>query len=281
MRPRPGWRLVPALLLSVVALLCVARAAALPAPPLRFGVIGDFGTGTPQQYEVARVMAGRQARSPYDLVLTVGDNIYGGWTSRAVSERFELPYRALLAAGVPFFASLGNHDAVQERDYPPFNMRGSRYYRFVRSDVEFFALDSNYLDPPQVEWLRQALAASVSPWKIAFFHHPLYSSGQRHGSAVDLRTLLEPLFVEFGVQAVFSGHDHVYERVKPQRGVAYFVCGSSGQLRRGNLDQHSALTAAGFDQDEAFMEIEIDGDLMHFEAISRTDAVVDSGAIHR
>jgi hypothetical protein len=109
----------------------------------------------------------------------------------------------------------------------------------------------------------------------------LYSSSQRHGSSDDLRALLEPLFVQFGVQAVFSGHDHVYERVKPQRGIVYFVCGSSGQLRRGNLDKHSLLTAAGFDEDEAFMVVEIADGRMSFETISRTGLVVDSGEIRR
>ena len=89
-----------------------------------------------------------------------------------------------------FFASLGNHDASPERFYPLFHMDGERYYRFIRSDVEFFALDSNYLDAAQLTWLKQSLAASTASLKIAFFHHPPYSSGGRHGSASDLRALL-------------------------------------------------------------------------------------------
>jgi hypothetical protein len=277
--PRTVRRAVtPALLLCAIAACHTLRAT--PAP-VRFAVIGDFGTGTAEQNDLAGVMADVHGRSPYGIVLTVGDNIYGGWSERAAIERFEEPYKALLGAGVTFFASLGNHDDIQERNYPLFNMDGGRYYRFTRSDVEFFALDSNHLDPPQLTWLRQALAASTAAWKIAFFHHPLYSSSERHGSSEDLRALLEPLFVQFGVQAVFSGHDHVYERVKPQRGIVYFVCGSSGQLRRGNLDKHSLLTAAGFDQDEAFMVVEIEGDRLSFETISRTGLLVDSGEIRR
>jgi 3',5'-cyclic AMP phosphodiesterase CpdA len=248
---------------------------------VKFAVIGDFGTGTTEQYELAKVMANVQSHAGFDIVLTVGDNIYGGWGTRAVAERFEVPYRPLLEAGVTFFASLGNHDSSQERIYPAFNMHGERYYSFTRGNVEFFALDSNYLDPPQVGWLRHALEMSAADWKVAFFHHPIYSSGGRHGSAEDLRAILEPLFLQFHVQLVFSGHDHVYERVKPQSGVTYFVCGSSGQLRRGNLDKRSPLTASGFDQDEAFLVAQIDGDLMRFSTIARTGAVVDSGEIER
>lgn len=192
-----------------------------------------------------------------------------------------MPYKSLLSAGVEFFASLGNHDSTEELRYAPFHMDGHRYYTFSRGAVDFFALDSNYLGPPQLAWLRQALADSTAVWKIAFFHHPLYSSGGRHGSSADLRKVLQPLFTQYGVQVVFSGHDHVYERVKPQRGVTYFVCGSSGQLRRGNLDKQSPLTAAGFDLDEVFMRVDIDGDRLTFEAISRTGVVIDSGVIGR
>jgi hypothetical protein len=88
------------------------------------------------------------------------------------------------------------------------------------------------------------------------------------------------LLVRHGVSVVFSGHDHVYERLTPQRGITYFVCGSGGQLRKGGL-QRAATTAAGYDQDRAFLVGEIDGDLLFFEAVTRTGAIVDSGVIQR
>jgi hypothetical protein len=93
--------------------------------------------------------------------------------------------------------------------------------------------------------------------------------------------VLEPLFVTYGVQVVFAGHDHVYERVKPQRGVHYFVEGASGQLRKGDLRKGAVLTAAGYDQDLSFMLVAITGDALNFQAISRTGQVVDSGVIVR
>jgi hypothetical protein len=95
-------------------------------------------------------------------------------------------------------------------------------------------------------WLVNSLQASDAEWKICYFHHPLYSSGESHGSAVELRFLLEPIFVKYGVQVVFAGHEHFYERLKPQSGVSYFIAGGAGQLRKGNLKLGSALTAVGY-----------------------------------
>ena len=115
-------------------------------------------------------------------------------------------------------------------------MNGQRYYTYARNNVRFFALDSTLMDRKQLAWLEAALRDAREEWKICYFHHPLYSNAARHGSSVDLRVLLEPIFVKYGVNVVFSGHDHVYERIKPQKGIYYFVSGAAGQLRRGNMD---------------------------------------------
>ena len=159
-------------------------------------------------------------------------------------------------------------------------MNGQRFYTYVSKNVRFFALDSNLMDRKQLEWLEGALKDAREDWKICYFHHPLYSDGGRHGSSVDLRILLEPIFVKYGVNVVFSGHDHVYERLKPQKGIYYFVSGAAGELRKGDLSR-SEQTAAGFDQDRSFMAVEISGLDMFFQAISRTGQIVDAGTIHR
>jgi hypothetical protein len=93
--------------------------------------------------------------------------------------------------------------------------------------------------------------------------------------------VLEPLFVKYNVSVVLNGHDHFYERVKPQKGIAYFVVGSGGQLRKGNIDRRSGITAVGFDTDLAFMAVEITGDEMYFSVISRLGQPVDSGMLTR
>lgn len=256
----------------------------LPMVPgsLKFAVLGDFGTGGPGQYQMASQMAELQLRFPFALVLTVGDNLYGRQNADNFVKKFEAPYRELLDRGVVFHASLGNHDNASQVGYPPFNMGGQRYYTFSPAghDVRFFALDSGRPHAAQLEWLERELAATSESWKIAYFHHPLYSSGRRHGSDEALRALFEPLFTRHGVDVVFTGHDHFYERIVPQAGIPYFVVGSGGQLRRGNIAS-SQLTAQGFDQDLAVLLVEIVGDRMTFRAVSRLNQIVDSGTIDR
>jgi hypothetical protein len=159
-------------------------------------------------------------------------------------------------------------------------MGGHRYYTFKRNNVALFALDSTYMSPEQLKWLEDELQKSNAPWKICYFHHPLYSDGKFHGSDLDLRARLEPLFEKYGVNLVLSGHEHVYERLKPQNGIYYFVLGNSGQLRVHNL-RVSQQTQAGFDTDQGFMLIEIAGDELYFQAISRTGVTIDSGMLQR
>jgi hypothetical protein len=249
---------------------------------LKFAVLGDFGTGSQRQYQMAEQMATVRKRFPYELVVTVGDNLYGSQRPQDFSKKFEIPYKPLLDAGVKFYASLGNHDAREQRYYKQFNMEGKLYYSFSpKSNVRFFALDSSYPVPEQIQWIEKALEASNDDWKIVFFHHPLYSSGDRHGSDLRLREVLEPLFLKHNVSLVLNGHDHFYERVKQQKGIAYFVVGSGGQLRTGNIDRNSGITAKGFDTDLAFMAAEIIGDQMYFNAISRPGRTVDSGVLVR
>lgn len=249
---------------------------------LKFGVIGDFGTGDRPQYEMGARMAELHGRFPYKLVVLTGDNLYGSERPQDYRNKFELPYRPLLDAGVKFYASLGNHDSREQRYYRLFNMGGQLYYTFrPAADVRFFALESSYPEPEQIAWLEKELKASTSKWKIVFFHHPLYSSGGRHGSDLRLRAALEPLFVAHNVSVVLQGHDHFYERVRPQRDIHYFVVGAGGKLRDGNIDPRSGLTAKGFDSDLTFMAAEITGDQMYFNVISRAGQIVDSGVITR
>jgi predicted MPP superfamily phosphohydrolase len=244
---------------------------------VKFAVIGDNGTGKQPQFDVAEQMVAARTRFPFDFVIMLGDNLYG---SQDVVSKFERPYSKLLQAGVPFYATLGNHDDPAKRTYKGFNMGGERYYTFARGPVRFFVFDTNIMDGTQVTWIEETLKQSSDPWKIVYFHHPLYSDGDRHGSNIELRVILEPLFVRHGVSAVFSGHEHFYERITPQKGITYFIEGSSGQLRKGNVNR-SAMTASAFDQDQTFMLIEIVGDQLNFETISRTGTIVDSGVIPR
>ena len=267
------------------AAVAPAQEIQLPNKPdsLKFAVIGDNGDGEQRQYDVAKQMAAWHQRFPFELVVMMGDNIYGSERPQDFVTKFEAPYKPLLDAGVKFYASLGNHDAREQRYYKNYNMDGKLYYSFKapKQDVRFFALESTYPEPEQIEWFRKELEGSNEKWKIGFWHHPLYSSGRTHGSETRLRASLEPLLIKYNVSLVLNGHDHVYERIKPQNGIAYFVVGSSGKLREGDLRKGSPLTAKGLDTDNAFMLMEINGDDLTFVANDRRGKVFDSGVIKR
>ena len=250
---------------------------------VKFAILGDFGTASRGHLQMAAEMARVHQRFPYEFVLTVGDNIYGSERPQDFAQKFETPYKPLLDSGVKFYATLGNHDSREQAHYKLFNMEGKEYYSMkpARQSVKFLALATGYLTPEQLAWLQRELAESREDWKISYFHHPPYSSAGRHGSHLPIREALEPLFVKHNVSVVFTGHDHVYERSKPQQGIIYFVVGAGGQLRNGNLDRSSTLTAKGFDTDYSFMIAEISGDELYFNAIARTGAVIDSGVITR
>ncbi len=252
---------------------------------IRFAVLGDTGTGERAQYDVAAQLWKSHAVFPFEFIIMVGDNMYGSERPQDYARKFELPYKPVLDANIPFYASLGNHDDPNQIYYKLFNMDGKRFYSFKKDKLgtvgaRFFALDSNYMTREQLEWLEKDLQASGSDWKIPFFHHPLYSSGGRHGSEEDLRDQLEPLFLKYGVNVVFAGHEHFYERLKPQKGIYYFTAGGSAKLRSGDI-RKTAMTEVGFDSDNSYMLVEIDGDQMHFQTLSRSGKRIDSGTLTR
>ncbi len=256
-------------------------------------------------------------RLPFGLVLMLGDNIYGGTFNQGggnksdFEEKFDRPYAALLRRGVVFRATFGNHD-MQTRDgrdlvesYERFHIeRPEGYYNFTAGTLpdgtpllEFFVLNTVRLekdkrDPEQLTWLERALAASRARWRVVYGHHPLYSSGKRHGADLKLRAKLEPLFLphaapggtghrEIGqpqVHVVFAGHDHIYERFQPQKGIAYFVCGASGKLRRGNARPGAELAAVN-DRERVFLIWEATPDELRFRAINERGEAFDCGAV--
>jgi Calcineurin-like phosphoesterase len=255
---------------------------------VRFAVIGDAGRGDAAQYDVARQMLAWRAKFPFDFVLMLGDNVYPPHTPAEYLRKFEEPYAPLLGAGVTFHAAIGNHDDAGQINYEKFGMGGKRYYTFRRSErrlsgiagagVRFFVLDSRSLDPDQLQWLDTELAASRTAWKIVYMHHPLYTSGRYRAGARALRLALEPRLVAGDVDVVLSGHEHFYERVRPQHGISYFISGAGGALRPNDL-RPSTLTAAGYDRDCHFMLMEVSGGELYFQAIDRDGKTVDAGVI--
>jgi len=279
-------------LLSIATI--TAGAAVLPravfgATPakdkIKFIAIGDFGTGDDNQSAIAAQMLRDHKTSPLDFVLAVGDNIYPDGGGRHFEKKFARPYAGLIREGVKFHAVLGNHDVRDGRgdqcQYPLFNMNGQCHYTIKKGDglAEFFMIDSTAFDMTQAGWFEGVLKESTAKWKIAVFHHPIYSSGEEHGSDVALRRRIEPLLARYGVNVVISGHDHTYERVKPQQGVQYFVTGAGGKVRHGDVNMGSPLRAMSYDQDNHYLQMVIEDQQINFQTIARSGAVIDRGAI--
>ena len=272
--------------LAVLACCCTASLAAqtitLPnrKTSQKFVVIGDAGTGDKAQYAVAAMITKVHAKFPFTFAIMLGDNLYGGERPQDFANKFELPYKSLLDDHVEFNAALGNHDDPNQRFYKPFNMGGERYRTYKKGNIRFFILDSNYLDPDQVKWLEKELSASGSDWKIAYFHHPLYTTASR-GPELENRKILEPLFVKYEVSVVFSGHEHIYERIWPQKGIQYFTAGGAAKLNKNDTRPGADITEVGFATDRSFMIVEVAGDSMFFQAISGAGNTIDKGIVVR
>ncbi len=246
-----------------------------------FAAIGDYGTGKSEQLVVGEAMAQAHAQTPFNQVLLLGDNMYGEADFR---KKFELPYQGLLKRNVQFKAVLGNHDMgtmEEQLAYDRFGMKGQRFYSFAQpeANAQFFALDSNMMDAPQMKWLELELAASRAAWKIVFFHHPPFSAGKRHGSDMNLRQRLHPLLAKHGVQLVLNGHDHIYQRTKPQQGVNYFVSGAGGKVRKGDMDASDSTVALGYDDRYHFMLFDVTPEAIQFRALNDKGQEIDRGAI--
>ena len=257
---------------------------------IKFAIIGDSGRGTKEQHDVAAQMEAYRKRFDYKFVLMAGDNIYEGPASEEDYRlKFEEPYKPLLDAGVKFYAALGNHDDSNQVYYEPFHMDGQRYYTFVppvdpitRWDtrVRFFALDSTYLDRAQSRWFNKETTDSQAEWKIAFLHHPVYTSGRYTLAARGIRFALESAFASGGIDVVFSGHEHIYQRAELQNGILYFVTGGAGSLREGDA-KPSPTIARSYDRDYHFMLAEISDEGFFFQAINRTGITIDAGVLRR
>jgi hypothetical protein len=252
---------------------------------ITFAVLGDNGTGGRNQMDVARQMARSYTETPYGLVLLAGDISYYGSIDDRWEDVFVEPYTPLIDAGVKWELAIGNHEISEKKsDYAAeeieaqlrrFGKPGT-YYSVVHGPMEVFVLDTiRPLDvgvggPEELAWLEGALAASTARWKVAVMHHPAYSSG-KHGSRLEVREALQPLFVEHGVDVAFTGHDHHYERTTPQDGVTWIVTGAGAKRTRVGESDFTAHAESTLQ----FMLVRIDGGTMDIQAITTDGRVID------
>ncbi|WP_164006703.1 metallophosphoesterase [Pyxidicoccus trucidator] len=286
---------------SVTGVRAFRTASAPGTQRVRFTTMGDFGTGGSSQKAVMAVMNKPEWRG--EFLVALGDNAYSSGTEQEFQDRMFTPMVNLLRE-VPVFPSLGNHEYVTNQGQPYLdnfylptnNPAGTeRYYSFDWGNVHFVALDSNCAiglassdrctAAAQKTWAQQDLAATTQPWKVVFFHHPPWSSGE-HGSQLSMRRNYAPLFEQYGVDLVLTGHDHNYERSKPMkgdavapsgtRGVPYVVVGSGGATLRTFPASQPSWTAKRSNTVYGFMDVVVDGGTLTAKLITSTGAVHDT-----
>ncbi|WP_257454957.1 metallophosphoesterase [Archangium lipolyticum] len=268
---------------------------------VRFTAMGDFGTGGTAQSQVLKLLA--QPSRAGEFLLALGDNAYESGTEADFQDHMFKPMAALLRA-TPIFPAPGNHEYVTNQGQPyldnfylPANNpeKSERYYSFDWGPVHFASLDSNCVIglatsdrctlAAQKSWLAQDLAATKRPWKVVFFHHPTWSSGE-HGSQLKMRREFAPLFEQYGVDLVLTGHDHNYERSKPMkgdavaasgtRGIVYMVVGSGGASLRAFPGSQPSWTAFRDNTNAGYLDVTVDGGTLSAKFITPSGTVRDS-----
>jgi tartrate-resistant acid phosphatase type 5 len=218
---------------------------------LHIVAIGDFGSGKPGQHEVAQGLAARHKQAPFDLGITLGDNFYRCGVRSVDDPKWQSRWENLYTAlGIPFYASLGNHDyglppiacpaggASVDAEIARTKLSRSwrmpaRYYTYTAGPVRFLAIDTEGWSKEQLAWIGQILQKSKGEpgvrWRIVYGHHPMYTSGvhfneRRIGA---LRRELFPVLKAGGVDLYISGHDHDMERLQTD-GIDMLIAGSGG-----------------------------------------------------
>ena len=268
------------------------------AGDVRFLVVGDTGSGQVPQYEVAEAMAARGG----DLLLHAGDLVYPLLLSAQIDAKLFSVYGGQMASQ-PWFFAIGNHDLYAgESNYldalylPTNDYSGTEhYYSFDHGDVHFTVLMVPYLsqykltfDSDQYRWLTNDLARTTKPWKVLLHHVPMQTSathrmddynlnGQRDSE--EIREVLLPIAVQYGVQVAFAGHDHVFEKFAPTNGLHTITTGGGGVGLYALTERDAA--SSQFWMRHHFTEVTVTGDRMKIAAIDRSGVEFDSLTIAR
>jgi hypothetical protein len=269
---------------------------------IEFLALGDTGASTTGQYGVASALF----REPADLVLHLGDIAYPGLTRGRLDLRCFGEYEPSFRS-VPWFFTFGNHDVYngEEAYLEAFRLPrnpltgGSQFYSFDHGDAHFVSLFIPWWGlsgigavgadggrSAQYRWLTNDLATTSKPWKIVFFHQPPHTSGPHFYDDYDvdgrrdseqMKEALVPLLARLGVQVVFNGHDHNWERFAPTNGVHFVVSGGGGAYLYTR--SYPDVGSAQFASRHHFTRARIQGDTLTVEAVGEEGGVFDRFSI--
>ncbi len=257
--------------------------------PFSFVVIGDSRYGVAPHRRVIE----RMAQEVPDFILGTGDMVDDGSRQDQWQEFFDVE-NELLRNNV-YFPAVGNHDrqgrgrtADTYRAYfsvPENGNDAERYYAFTYASSRFLVLDSNIYSfalTDQTAWIERELIAARQDADIrhifVVMHHPPYSISL-HGGARDLRDRWTPLFQQYGVTAVFSGHDHVYTRAEAD-GVRYFVSGGGGAplYPKRPRDPIDSAAVKKFERVFHYLRVKVIGPRVEIAAIRADGTTIETTA---
>ena len=217
---------------------------------------------------VDSVLKADSAAGVENHVFTLGDNVYPRGSARDFERCFTPswgdPTRRIMKWIRP---SPGNHEHDTDWAAPYYRYFGARagepgkgYYSYKAGEWHVVVLNSVLAVSPRVpaadrraqeDWLRRDLAEHPTRCTVAYWHHPRFSSGT-HGGVIRMEPIWRILH-DAGVDLVFAGHDHHYERFLPQgpnatldtlRGVTQFLVGTGGGTLRGLRRPYARNSAA-------------------------------------
>ena len=243
----------------------------------------------------------------YRGVLSAGVRIHAALGNHDVERCRESGLRPI-ARDETAYALSGDCEVDAHLATPEFGYRdGFRYYSIEipgsgasRAPLaEVFVLDSNTLgkddtkiedgtDEPQLRWVAEALRVSRARWKVVAMHGTMYTPTRCQwlgficrGDDEVLRSELEPIFTEHGVDAVFQGHQHFYARLEPQRGIRYFVTGAGGKKPDSARDDERAVRREDRGAFNHFVYVQVTEDRFGYCAIDANGEIRDRGSFGR
>jgi len=254
-------------------ILTFRTAASSAQTAYSFAVLGDTRT----QHQIHRAIVELTIAQRPDFVLNTGDLVTNGWNIEQWDMFFEIEQE--LMAQTSLFPALGNHEGQAAPYFNLFHLPGNeRWYTFEYGNSRFICLQVDTVadfgpESVQYKWLRKTLAANTQAWIFIYFHVPPYSSVPSHGLAEgEVRQTLVPLFEQYGVDIVFNGHQHSYERNEVGN-VTYIVTAGGGAPLYH--PQEPEPRQAAFAMAHHFVLLTVDGDCLEAKVISLEKAVID------
>ena len=256
--------------------------AVVDEPVARLAIAGDTGMRNAAEEATAKRMQIESEREgePYDALVILGDMIYPDGDADLTEESITEPFARILDDAV-LIPTLGNHDVQsgEGREIMSRLGRDTDWYVQKIGPVRVIALDSNRVgNKQQMTWLRGVLAEKQSPdtWTIVAMHHPPYSAGE-HGSSMNVRRTWVPLFEAADVPLVLAGHDHDYQRSKPQNDITYVISGGGAKLRDTGREDFTAVSASILH----YVDLLVYDDRLEGRAIDHDGELIDSFTIRR